>query len=442
MTPDAGALLPPVSLLDRPLLYGSVPLVISIAGLAAAVFLAWPRDRRWWRREVPLVGGVAGAVAAAAALLINVVWRPLPDTLPARLFVWAGVAIAVVLACALHLARRGLLFRLLAVPAALLVLATRAVKVNAIYGYYPTARQALGIAGPNTVDLAEVPRPAAHAVGLPDWRPPPDTPRRGGVTEVTIPGTASAFPARPSVVYLPPAALVPGGPRLPVLVLIAGSPGGPRDWLTAGRLTDVMDGFAAAHRGIAPVVVVPDATGGDFANPLCMDSRRGNAETYLRRDVPDWIRRTLNVDPDTRRWAIGGFSYGGTCALQLAVRAPEVYPTFLDVGGQDEPSIGTREQTVQELFGGDAGAFHAVNPLDLLATRRYEGVSATIVVGSAEGEDVHRTQRLAEAAAAAGMRVRHLVLPGGHSWTVATTALQLALPEIAARGGIAPNPPG
>ncbi|MGI5127812.1 alpha/beta hydrolase [Pseudonocardia sp. CA-107938] len=430
------------SLLDLPLLAGGLPLAISLAGLAAAVLLAWPRDRRWWRREVPLVVGVAVAVAGAAALLLNVVWRPFPDTLPARLFVWSGVAVAAVLACALHLARRGRLFRLLVVPAAVLVLATCGVKINAIYGYYPTPREVLGISAANAVDLAKVPRPASQVVDLPGWRPPADLPQRGGVTEVPIPGTVSGFPARPGIVYLPPAALIAGGPRLPVLVLIAGAPGGPRDWLTAGRLADVMDRFAAAHRGIAPVVVVPDATGERFANPLCMDSRRGNAETYLRRDVPDWIKHTLNVDPDPGRWAIAGFSYGGTCALQLAVRAPEVYLTFLDVGGQDEPSIGTREQTVRELFGGDAARFRAVNPLDLLATRRYDGVSGTVVVGSDEGADVPRAQRLTEIATAAGMRIRYLVLPGGHSWTVATAGLQLALPDIAGRAGIPPSTSG
>ncbi|WP_232666542.1 alpha/beta hydrolase [Pseudonocardia sp. TRM90224] len=430
------------SLLDLPLLSGGLPLAISLAGLAAAVLLAWPRDRRWWRREVPLVVGVAAAGAGATALLLNVVWRPFPDTLPARLFVWAGVAAAALLAAGLHLARRGRLFRLLAVPATVLVLATCGVKINAIYGYYPTTREALGISVANAVDLAQVPRPAAHVVGLAGWRPPPNLPQRGGIAEVQIPGTTSGFSARSGIVYLPPAALVPDAPRLPVLVLIAGSPGGPRDWLTAGRLVDVMDRFAAAHHGIAPVVVVPDATGERFANPLCMDSRRGNAETYLRRDVPDWAKRTLNVDPDPSRWAIAGFSYGGTCALQLAVRAPEVYPTFLDIGGQDEPSISTREQTIRELFDGDAARFHAVNPLDLLATRRYDGTSGTVVVGSDEGADVPRAKRLAEVATASGMRVRFLVLPGGHSWTVATAGLQLALPDIADRAGIPPSTSG
>lgn len=433
--------LPVRSVLDLPLVDGALPLAISVAGVVAAVFLAWPRGRRW-HRPATLVVAVAALLPGVAAVVLNVFWRPTPDVLPARLFVWSGVALAAVLAGAVVARRGSRMTRLFVVPAVLLVLATSGVKVNAIYGYYPTPRPLLGLADPNAVDPARVPYRTGIAVAPVRWVPPPDLPARGAVLDLRVPAPVSGFAARPAVVYLPPAALVAGAPRLPVLVLIAGQPGGPRDWLTAGRLAAVLDVFAAAHHGLAPVVVVPDATGGTFANPLCVDSPRGAVETYLRRDVPDWIRARFDVETDPRRWTIGGFSYGGTCALQLAVRAPEVYPAFLDVGGQDEPSLGTRAETVTTLFGGDEARFRAVDPADLLRTRRYDGVSGTVVVGSEEGADVERAARLVDLARSSGMQVRHLVLPGGHSWAVATAALQLALPEVAARTGLLPAGPG
>ncbi|MBN9792746.1 MULTISPECIES: alpha/beta hydrolase family protein [unclassified Pseudonocardia] len=440
VTPLPPPPVPATTPLDLSLVAGTLPLVISVAGVLAAAFLLWPRGPRWWRPAL-LAVVVAAALPALAAFVLNDLWRPIPDQLPARLFVWSGVALAALLGGVLVLRRGGRAARLLVVPAVLLVLATSGVKVNAIYGYYPTPRQLLGLPEANALDPARIPPRAGGAVTAARWVPPADLPAHGGVARMAIPGTVSRFPARPGVVYLPPAALVRGGPRLPVLVLVAGAPGGPADWLTAGRLAAVLDEFAAAHRGLAPVVVVPDATGGTFDNPLCMDSRRGAAETYLRRDVPDWIRRTFDVDPDPRSWTIGGFSYGGTCALQLAVRAPEVYPAFLDVGGQDQPSLGTREETVGALFGGDDAAFRAADPQELLRTRRYDGVSGTVVVGADEGGDVERARRLAELARTSGMDVRYLVLPGGHSWAVATAALQLALPGVAARGGLVPGPP-
>ncbi|OLL89706.1 hypothetical protein Ae331Ps2_6041c [Pseudonocardia sp. Ae331_Ps2] len=63
-------------------------------------------------------------------------------------------------------------------------------------------------------------------------------------------------------------------------------------------------------------------------------------------------------------------------------------------------------------------------------------MSGTVVVGSEEGDDVAKSARLVDLARSSGMQVRHLVLPGGHSWAVATAALQLALPDIAARTGL------
>jgi len=86
------------------------------------------------------------------------------------------------------------------------------------------------------------------------------------------------------------------------------------------------------------VVVAADVTGSDLGNTLCLDSRLGAAETYLAEDVPPGAAANLQVD--TSRLAIGGFSFGGTCALQSALRRPAVYPTFLDISGQAEPTLG------------------------------------------------------------------------------------------------------
>ena len=45
--------------------------------------------------------------------------------------------------------------------------------------------------------------------------------------------------------------------------------------------------------------------------------------------MPDWIKANLQVVQDTQKWSIGGLSNGGTCALVMAVNAPDVYRTFL-----------------------------------------------------------------------------------------------------------------
>jgi S-formylglutathione hydrolase FrmB len=199
-----------------------------------------------------------------------------------------------------------------------------------------------------------------------------------------------------------------------------------------------MNRFAAAHAGLAPVVVVADPLGSQLGQTLCVDSKAGHAYTYLSVDVPAWIRAHLQVNPDPRQWAIGGYSAGGTCALQLAVNAPTVYPTFLDISGQDEPTLGTRSRTVAELFAGDAAAFKRVNPLDVLATRRFPEIAGLIVAGRDDAVYRPQAHTVLAAAQSAGMKVEYLELPGGHSWHVWAGGLEHGLPWVATRMGLTP----
>jgi len=76
-------------------------------------------------------------------------------------------------------------------------------------------------------------------------------------------------------VYCPPAYFADNSEPPPGLVLTAGQPGDPRDWLAGDRLQSLMGGFAAHHSGLAPVVVVPDALGAQQANLICVDSSLG-----------------------------------------------------------------------------------------------------------------------------------------------------------------------
>jgi S-formylglutathione hydrolase FrmB len=200
----------------------------------------------------------------------------------------------------------------------------------------------------------------------------------------------------------------------------------------------MMDRFAASHGGLAPVVVMPDWLGAPFTNTLCLDSRLGAVQTYLTVDVPAWVRATLQVDPDPASWAVGGLSAGGTCALQLAVNAPQTFPTFVDVSGQSEPTLGDRARTVAAAFGGDAAAFASVNPLELLAARSYPGSAGTVVVGSGDSLFRPQAQQVADAARRAGMQIEYRELPGGHDWRVWAPGLETSLPWLATRTGLTP----
>ncbi len=431
-------------ILDVSVVAGPLPIAISAVGAVAGVGLLVGRSRAWWLRDVPLVV-VTGVVISAAVGLAVAVFRPFPDLLPTRVLAWVAVlAVAVGLGWARR--RDGWVRIVLAVVAVVAVFGTCAMKVNAYYGYRPTIGAALELPAANQVDLAQLPARPPVLTARPrqplarSWHVPPGMPRTGQISRVTIPGTRSHFPARPAWLYLPPAYLGSLRARLPVLVLIPGQPGGPEDWLLAGRLAAVMDAFAAAHDGLAPVVVVPDVTGSSLGNTLCVDSRLGAAETYVADDVPGWVGAHLEVD--TTHLAIGGFSFGGTCALQLALRRPDVYRTFLDVSGQRQPTLGDMPRTVAAAFAGDTAAYQRVDPLAELRARTYPGTAGLFVVGRDDGVYRPQAEQVAAAAKAAGVAVTLLEVPGEHSWAIATHSLAAGLPWISGRTGILdPVPP-
>ena len=409
-----------------------------VAGLVAGlvVLLLAHRGRRWALRRVPLAVLAALLLLGLAELLL-VVTKPFPDGLPWQVPTWVGLGFAgITLAVAgwpgQRWWRRGV-----AVLAALAVVLGAVNGVNLVYRSFPTVASALQLPPYDQVDVEQVltPGPAEPAAPA-DWTPPKGMPGTGALSQVSIPATASGFAARPAWVYLPPAYLTADRPLLPVWVLLSGQPGSTRDWIDGGQIAHRLDDWARTHDGLAPVVVMPDALGGETDNPLCLDSALGRAATYLSVDVPDWIGSILQVDPDHAHWAVGGFSYGGTCALQLSVAHPDLFPTFFDASGQRAPTLGDPTDTVQAAFGGDQAAFDAVDPLHQLAARRYPQLSAYLVVGRDDDEYRPQSEEVATALQAAGVSVTSLELPGGHAWDVWGAGFQGALPWLTAHTGL------
>ena len=427
--------------LGIPLTTPAATAVFAILAVIGLIVLLVRRYRVWFVRGVPLAVTAALGLTAVAALLIEKVWKPFPDRLPWAVYGWAAVAL---LAVSLLIGRwfvrrcdraRPLVAAALLV-AAVLVVISAAGRINAVYDAYPTVRAALGISDYRTVPFDDPSLRALRTVQVEDWSAPDDLPATGAVTSVTIAGTVSGFRAREARVYLPPAYFSDPRPELPVLVLLAGQPGSPEDWLVGGHLPSTLDAYAEQHHGLAPVVVLADGTGGQFDNPLCVDSHLGNVATYLAVDVPAWVRDNLQVDDDPKAWAVGGLSYGGTCALQLATTRPEIYPTFLDFSGQAEPTLGNRDTTIRDVFGGDAEAFARNNPADLLARNRYPDSAGAFVVGTDDAEYRAGVERLASTARDAGMDVHLTELPGTHNFALWAAALEKELPWLTQRLGL------
>lgn len=423
------------------LVTGWLPWVLTLGGGVAMAVLLLSRRRRFWTRAVPVVLGVCAVLVGLVEVAVDWWWRPFPDRIPVNNLVWVWAGLVGLVLAAARMPRLGWWRRAGALVAAIAVVVAAGARVNIYWGAYPTVHSlhqafepAPERALPETLrDATPLVRARPGATLLETWHAPPGMPVAGLVSKVDIPGTVSRFPARSGYVYLPPAYQVSPRPVLPVVVLLAGQPGTPENWTEWLRMADALDAFARAHQGLAPVAVVPDDLGATTANPLCVDSPLGNVETYLTRDVPAWIHATLQVTDDRRGWFIGGFSHGGTCALQLGVRAPKVYGGFVDISGQREPTLGNRHKTVQKAFGGSDAAFARINPLDILRHDRFPDSAGFVAVGTGDQSYLPQQREVHAACQAAGMEMRLLELPGGHTMTVWREAFVQSLPWMAVR---------
>ncbi|MFH8786864.1 alpha/beta hydrolase [Streptomyces roseoverticillatus] len=429
--------------LDWSLVSGWIPVALLAVGVCALAALLFSRRRTWWTRWAP----AAVLLAAAATWLLRTAvddwWQPFPDPLPTGVVVWAGIAVLGVCLAAFRIPLLRPRHWAGAVLAGLLVVLLGASEINRHFDQYPTARSALNSWLTKTTSITEATGRTEPVLRVPAgrtvadvWRPPAGMAERGTLSKSSVPGIRSGFHARSAYVYLPPAYRATPRPLLPVVVLMAGQPGSPDDWISSGRLVDMMNAFAAEHRGLAPVVVVVDPLGSQFANTLCLDSRLGNVQTYLATDVPDWIRSHLQVAPARTSWVISGISFGGTCSIQLGVNAPQVYGVVNDISGQEAPTLGSREKTVGKAFGGDTAAFTAVNPLDVMARQRFPDTKAAFVAGGSDSTYRPQQRKVYDAAVKAGMRAEWVLLPGGHSWQVWRPGLERQLPWISRETGL------
>jgi S-formylglutathione hydrolase FrmB len=420
---------------------GWLPVVAQLITLAGVGSVVGWRSRRWSTRWVPaaVLVGVAAELAVDVYIgSIGVAGGPVPR----RLLWWVGITgftgvVAVAGWRGARCWRRGI--AVISVPACVLC---AALVLNQWVGYFPTVHTAW-----NQLTVGPLPdetdRMTVTAMQLTGVRP-----SQGVVVPVTISAAASRFRHRDELVYLPPAWFAANPPpRLPVVMMIGAQLNTPADWLRAGGAVQTIDEFAGVHGGNAPVLVFVDVTGAFDNDTECVNGSRGNASYHLTKDVVPYMISNFGVSADRRNWAVLGWSMGGTCALDLSVRRPELFSAFVDIAGDVGPNSGDKAQTIARLFGGDANAWAAFDPATVIAQHgQYRGVSGLFEVASRggadggpdvsnpEGQD-HAAAALSTLGAAHGVMCSVLRLPGRHDWPFAAQALDAALPWLAGQLG-------
>ena len=314
--------------------------------------------------------------------------------------------------------------------------------INNFYRFYPTSYSVFSIkerdmaknSQPTTVLFSDVATSRKATTIESSLYNHTDT-LKGQVLSISIPGTLSNFKAREGRLYLPAIYSGAGKINLPVIIMMAGYPGLPENWVDTG-LAVTMDEFAVLHHGITPIVFMIDNTGSVTNDTECVDSPRGNVETYLTKDVPSYIKAHYEVATDPANWAIGGLSLGGMCSVMLTLRHPDVFHYFMDFGGETGPEIGSKQKTIQQLFKGSEQEWTAHQPLSILKTRKYPGLGGYIVTAKSDGRDlVDGLRTLTQASKDAGIETVYEELGGQHTFGVWQQSYKDALPWVSNRLG-------
>jgi poly(3-hydroxybutyrate) depolymerase len=160
-----------------------------------------------------------------------------------------------------------------------------------------------------------------------------------------LPGKLSGY-RRLALVYLPPQygqsryAQV----RFPVVELFHGTPGSPVSWENVLQINRVADTLIARHVIGPMVLVMPSINGSGHDYQDCVNGPGVNDDTYLTQDVRADMLARYRVSNDPYQWGMAGYSSGGYCAANLALRHPSSFGAAAVIEGYfraaDGPAAG------------------------------------------------------------------------------------------------------
>jgi S-formylglutathione hydrolase FrmB len=413
---------------------GWLPIAVRCLAVASLVVAVSWRAGRWKHQ---LAWGVpAAAVITGVVALVLTFGSLVPSDFPWSAYVWGFTFVLAGWVAVTGWRKAARWRRVAGVVAVIFTLLATLDAVDQHSLSFPTLNRLVTLDPENVVEtpqLQQIRHQVATSGKLPD---------QGVVITVTIPPKVSHFATRPAYVYLPPAWFAKVTPSLPTLILLPGEPGSASDWSGDGDADNTADAFAETHHGVAPIIVTPDPNGLLTVDSECVNSKFGNAETYLVDDVPAFARREFNASDKPGSLAIGGLSAGGTCSVMLALRHPKVFATFASYSGFASPQYQETSQaeTIDVLFGGSEQSFADHDPIQLLRDGHFDGMAGWFEVGDQDEEPLQAAHNLQPAAARAGIATCIRVRPGGHDFTLWSQALEDSFPWLAWRLGLTGQP--
>ncbi len=245
-------------------------------------------------------------------------------------------------------------------------------------------------------------------------------PHRGGVPRVRRRAGKLSHITRSVYIYLPPQYFEPQykNYRFPVIELLHGQPGEPQDWINVVGVQVSMDSLVQQGQARPAVLVMPDANGGNNISLQCLNQYHGPQDlTYLALDVPLAASRLLRVQPPGIGWGIAGYSEGGYCAANMALRYRYRYGFAASMSGYFSPmdnKLGNPPRLVSP-FGKDALLRRENTPLDEVRALAPGAVLPQFWLGAGQADklDVANAQYFYQVLQLHQANVPLILTPGG-----------------------------
>jgi enterochelin esterase-like enzyme len=220
--------------------------------------------------------------------------------------------------------------------------------------------------------------------------------------------------------------------RYPVVYLLHGSPGAPRDWFDQGQIAEIEDDLVATKQSGPMILVAADGRGpeGDSQCTGWLDASDGRLpmeRVFTREFIPEIDRRFRTV---AARWgrALLGVSAGGYAAFNLGLRHPGVFGVIAAHSGyfiaQDD------DEVVQPMLGTSPSLIRANSPFDLIAANARDWSGRLYIDCGADDDLVSESVKLHRRLVHEGIAHRYAVVAGDHSWNTWHERLPFSLKFI------------
>ena len=122
-----------------------------------------------------------------------------------------------------------------------------------------------------------------------------------------------------------------------VTELFSGYPGVPSTWIGALKGINTLEDLENSHQIPQTIAIIPSINVAPHEDTECMNYRGGpQVETWLTKDMRLFAERYLGVD--ARPWSTFGYSTGGWCAAEIAIRHQDQYSAAISLAGYFSPA--------------------------------------------------------------------------------------------------------